>query len=107
MAEIYVIRIDYELPNKPDFKWVANVAAYNEDEAVDYLRKNLGNIKINMIERKTRLDAISNEVEQVIFKSFEKIYQSANKPGKPGKAKEEKIEEKTPKKKINFKKDKK
>ena len=69
MANINVIRIEYELPNKPDYKWIAVVAAYTPDEAVKYLRKNLGNIKVTTIESKTRLDAISDEVRSVILKA--------------------------------------
>jgi hypothetical protein len=107
MAKIYVIRVDYELANKPDIKWIANVAAYSEDEAVNYLRKNLGNIKITTIERKTRLDAISNEVENTIIKSYESS-KPANVDTQDEAEEKSKKEKKTPeKKKINFKKDKK
>jgi len=108
MAKIYVIRVDYELINKPDIKWIANVAAYSEDEAVNYLRKNLGNIKISTIERKTRLDAISNEVENTIIKSYENSKPATSADTSSETEEKTKKEKKTPeKKKINFKKDKK
>ncbi len=67
---VNIIRIDYELANKPDFKWIANIAAYSDDEAIQFLRKKLGNIKIISIERKSRLDAITDEVEDTILKAY-------------------------------------
>jgi len=79
---INVIRVDYELPNKPDFKWIANIAAYSDDEALKFLRKKLGNIKVISIERKTRLDAITNEVEETIVKPYKEKFEKEEKESK-------------------------
>jgi len=67
---INVIRIDYELQSKPDYKWVANIAAYSDDEALNFLRKKLGNIKVIAIERRARLDAITDQVEETILRPY-------------------------------------
>ena len=80
---VNVIRVDYELPNKPDFKWIANVAAYSDDEALNFLRKKLGNIKVISIERKSRLDAITDEVEQTILKPYIEDQQAQAETAKP------------------------
>ena len=94
--KVSVIRINYELPNKPDYNWTANIAAYNSDEAINFLRKKLGNIKIISIEVKTSLDAISNEVEETIIKPHLKRIEEQNQAqrelSKPAKAPQKEIQ---------------
>jgi hypothetical protein len=79
---ISVIRVDYELQSKPDYKWVANIAAYSDDEALNFLRKKLGNIKVIAIERKTRLDAITDEVEETIIRPYKEMMENEAKEAK-------------------------
>ena len=79
---VNVIRVDYELPNKPDYKWIANIAAYSDDEALNFLRKKLGNIKVISIERKTRLDAITDQVEETIIKPYKEKLEEQMKEAK-------------------------
>jgi hypothetical protein len=65
MVNIY--RVDYEMPDRRGESWTAYIAAYSPEEARNYLGKFLNrNVLINTMSNESRLDAVSDEVRQVI-----------------------------------------
>jgi hypothetical protein len=71
---ISVFRIDYEIRSKEDGEaklWSACIAAYGQEQALKYLGNFLGKtFKTIQFERRSRLDAISDEVRQKIIDAY-------------------------------------
>jgi hypothetical protein len=80
---ISVFRIDYEIRSSEDGEqklWSACIAAYGQEEALSYLGKFLGKTyKTLQLERRSRLDAITDPVRQKIIDAY-LAEQDAKKP---------------------------
>jgi hypothetical protein len=80
---ISVFRIDYEIRSSEDGEqklWSACIAAYDQEEALTYLGKFLGKtFKTLQLERRSRLDAITDPVRQKIIDAY-LASQAAKKP---------------------------
>lgn len=72
--EISVYRIDYEIRDKDSGEaklWSACIAAYSQEEALEYLGKFLGKtFKTIQFERRNRLDAITDPIRKVIIDAY-------------------------------------
>ena len=71
---IFVFRFDYDLKDK---NWHCSIAAYNQNEAQEYLVKLFPHAVITGISQEGGLHAISDQVRTAILES------SKRKPGRP------------------------
>ena len=71
---ISVFRIDYEIRSSEDGEqklWSACIAAYDQEEALSYLGKFLGKTyKTLQLERRSRLDAITDQIRKKIIDTY-------------------------------------
>ena len=77
---IFVYRFDYEKPHRTTHEmvqWNANIAAYNQEEAHDYLLTLFPNARITQISQECPLHAISNQLREAITQTVKR------KPGRP------------------------
>lgn len=76
---IFVYRFDYEKLNDlgRNSRWHANIAAYNQEEAYEYLVGLFPNAKVTGISQECSLHAVSNELRAVISETVKR------KPGRP------------------------
>lgn len=74
MKEISVFRIDYEIKNPEEREakmWSACIAAYNQQDAIDYLGAFLKKtFKILQIGRECRLDALDDKVRKKVIEGY-------------------------------------
>jgi len=87
--EISVFRIDYEMRNAEEGEaklWQASIAAYSQQEAIDYLGNFLGRtFKILTLGRECGLHAITDEIRKVIIDDYLAHAAKAQKELKPEK----------------------
>jgi hypothetical protein len=76
---IFVYRFDYEKLNSSgeNTRWHANIAAYNQEEAMDYLINLFPTAKVTQISEEIALHAVSNELRETIAQTVKR------KPGRP------------------------
>ena len=67
MAEVIVYKFEYVRMVSPDIKWTAYIAGYTQEEATRYLINDQGNIRIDIIDRECRLDAITEPLRKKIM----------------------------------------
>lgn len=60
----YIFRFDYEL--KPGSSWTAHILAYSLNDARNYLTKNWNPNRINSHSQICRVDAVTDELREVI-----------------------------------------
>lgn len=93
--EISVFRIDYEIRSKEDGEqklWSACIAAYNQEQALAYLGKFLGKtFKTIQFERRSRLDALSDQVRQKVIDGYLSSVVSKPEQAKKVEGEEEKV----------------
>ncbi len=74
IKEISVYRIDYEMRDKDEGEtklWSACIAAYDQQEAIDYLGVFLGKtFKIIQLGHECRLDALTNPIRQKVIDGY-------------------------------------
>ena len=77
---IFVYRFDYEKPHNTtgqNGRWHCHIAAYNQEEAYEYLIGQFPTAKVTGISQECPLHAISNQLREVIAQTTKR------KPGRP------------------------
>jgi hypothetical protein len=77
---IYVYRFDYEKPHSStgeSRQWHCNIAAYNQEEAFDYLMRLFPAARVSQISQECALHAISDPLRKIISETAKR------KPGRP------------------------
>lgn len=76
---IFVYRFDYEKADSGgrNSRWHANIAAYNQEEAYEYLLGLFPGANVTQISQECSLHAVSNELRAVISETAKR------KPGRP------------------------
>lgn len=77
---IWVYRFDYEKPhqtNGRNVNWHAYIAAYNQEEAYEYLTGLYPTARVTQISQECALHAVSNELRETLTENTKR------KPGRP------------------------
>jgi hypothetical protein len=82
VAQKGVFKLEYIIGKDRDTNWTAMIFAHSSDEAERYLRKTVGNVIVSNISQEARVDAISDEIRDLIVSNSTP---PKKKPGRPPK----------------------